>query len=237
MASKKSVFGELVGRLFFREVTTLEVRDLAPSLRLVGFGGESLRRTTWEAGDKVQVYLPGQGMRTYTPTRWDAERGVAEVLIHVHGTSPGAEWGRQLRAGDRWQLFGPRRSIRVTGLGESVVLFGDETSFGVARALVGAKRAENVRCVFEVSDLAASKEALASLGVTGATIQRQAADAHLEEASERLVEALAAHPSAALVMTGRAQSIQLVRGRLKARQALRGGAVKAYWSLGKTGLD
>ncbi|MBX3263192.1 MAG: siderophore-interacting protein [Labilithrix sp.] len=237
MASGKSVFEAVVGRLLFREVTTLEIRDLGRSFRLVGFGGDALRSASWEAGDKIQIYLPGQGMRTYTPMTWDADRGTAELLVYIHGTSPGAEWGRRLRVGDRWQLFGPRRSIRSTGPADPLVLFGDETSFGVARALADAKRGSSVRCVFEVNDAVESKAALAELGVSGTTIERRPADAHLAATSERLLEELDALPSAALVMTGRAQSIQLVRGRLKAKRALRAGKVKAYWSVGKTGLD
>ncbi|MBX3223057.1 MAG: siderophore-interacting protein [Labilithrix sp.] len=237
MASGHSVFGAIVGRLLFREVTTLEIRDLGRSFRLVRFGGDALRSATWEPGDKMQIYLPGQGMRTYTPMTWDVDGGVAELLVFVHGTSPGAEWGRRLRVGDRWQLFGPRRSIRGAGPADPFVLFGDETSFGVARALTDAKGASRVRCVFEVNDVAESEAALAAVGVSGTTLERQPADAHLAATSERLIDELAAHPSAALVMTGRAQSIQLVRAHLKAKRALRAGTVKAYWSVGKTGLD
>ena len=237
MASGKAWLGAMVGRFLFREVETAEVRDLGASFRLVSFRGESLRGVSWEPGDKIQVYLPDHGMRTYTPMTWDAARGTGELLVFIHGTSPGAEWGRQLRPGDHWQFFGPRRSIRATDLDGPVVLFGDETSFAVARALADAKSPSAVKSVFEVSDAVESNEVLSKIGVTGATVQRERAEAHLSTTCDRLVDELAATPGASLVMTGKAQSIQLLRTRLKAKSALRSGKVKAYWSVGKAGLD
>ena len=237
MASGKAWLEAVVGRFLFRDVETAHVRDLGASFRLVSFCGESLRGVSWEPGDKIQIYLPGHGMRTYTPMTWDAAGGSAELLVFIHGTSPGAEWGRRLRAGDRWQFFGPRRSIRATDLDGPVVLFGDETSFGVARALVDAKSPSTVKSVFEVSDAAESSDVLAQLGIAGTTVPREPADAHLAATCERLVDELGANPEASLVMTGKAQSIQLLRARLKAKNALRSGKVKAYWSVGKTGLD
>lgn len=237
MASGKSWFGAVVGRLLFREVETADVRDLGASFRLVSFRGESLHGVAWEPGDKIQIHLPGHGMRTYTPMTWDAARGEGELVVFIHGTSPGAEWGRRLQPGDRWQFFGPRRSIRATELDGPVVLFGDETSFGVARALADAKSASTVKSVFEVSDAAESSHVLSTIGVTAATVQREPAEAHLSATCDRLVDELRASPGASLVMTGKAQSIQQLRARLKAKNALRPGKVKAYWSVGKTGLD
>lgn len=236
----RTAIGMIVGRLLFKEVSTVQIRELSSSFRLVSFASESLRNVAWEAGDKIQVYLPGRGMRTYTPMAWNSERGAAELLVYLHGTSPGAEWGRQLALGDGFQFFGPRRSIRGTDLADSIVLFGDETSFAVARALSDARRGGRVSCVFEVSDVAASSAALGALGLEGtavATVERTPSERHLAKVADLLCAELAAKPDASLVMTGKAQSIQSLRATLKERNALRGGKVKAYWSVGKVGLD
>jgi NADPH-dependent ferric siderophore reductase len=236
MASGKSLFGAVVGRFFFREVSTTAIEELGPSYRRIAFAGESLRDVAWEAGDKIQVYLPSAGMRTYTPMTWSGDR--AELLVFVHGQSPGASWGRRLSVGESWQFFGPRRSIRASELGPRIVLFGDETSLAVARSFADAKGAANVRSVFEVTDEGESKMVLDAIGLEHtATLARQPADAHLERTCDALVEAMDSTQGGSLVMTGRAQSIQLLRARLKARNALRSGKVKAYWSVGKSGLD
>src|SRR5689334_5321911 len=120
MASAKGLLGAVVGRFVFREAETLDVSDVADGFRLVTFGG--VRDGGWEPGDKIQVYLGTDGMRTYTPMTWGDGR--ASLLLYVHGaTSPGARWAKTVAKGDRWQFFGPRRSIRVPA--GPVVLFGD----------------------------------------------------------------------------------------------------------------
>jgi len=80
-----------------------------------------------------------------------------------------------------------------------------------------------VKSVFEASDAAESSDVLAKIGIAGATVQREPAEAHLFATCDRLVDGLGASPGALLVMTGKAQSIQLLRARLKARDALRSG--------------
>lgn len=237
MSSAKALLGSVLGRFLFHEVTVTGVRDLSPRFRRVDLEGPALRSEPWRAGDKVQVFLPEVGMRTYTPFAWDAQRGATSFLVYLHGATPGAEWGRTLRVGDRVQFFGPRRSLALEDGPGPVVLFGDETSFAVAHAFRtdGVKR--DVTAVFEVSSRDACAPVLRELGFEGADVERTAGDAHLAEVLERLRGALAANPGAPLVMTGRAQSIQSLKARLRS-EGLGGGAkVKAYWAVGKTGLD
>jgi ferric-chelate reductase (NADPH) len=238
MVSGQAILGAALGRFLFREVETTETRQIAPDFRRVAFAGPALRDVVWEPGDKIQVFIPGRGMRTYTPFAWDARKGSAELLVYTHGMGPGSAWGARLAVGDRWQFFGPRRSIRASELAAQVIVFGDETSFGLARALSDAKGAERVVSVFEANDAAIARDALTALDLARtAVVARAPADVHLVETCDALIRALDAWPSASLVMTGRAQSIQLVRARLKEKGALRGGKVKAYWAVGKSGLD
>ena len=61
-------------------------------------------------GDKVQVFLPDIGMRTYTPLSWET-RGATTFLAYVHGDTPGATWAKRVKAGDEVSFFGPRIAI------------------------------------------------------------------------------------------------------------------------------
>jgi NADPH-dependent ferric siderophore reductase len=117
-----------------------------------------------------------------------------------------------------------------------VVLFGDETSFAVAHAFrTGAKR--DVTPIFEVTHREDCAPALRELGFEGHDVERTAGDAHLSQVHERLREALRVTPGATLVMTGRAQSIQALRSRLRGDGERATPKVKAYWAVGKSGLD
>src|SRR5262245_43567063 len=127
MASLKA----FLSGLFLDELTLTEARQVSPHFRRLGFSGPSLREKGCQAGDKVQVMLPGVGSRTYTPFAFDPNLGKFEFLVYLHGEEPGAVWGRSVALGDRVHVFGPRRSVSFAGISGDVTLVGDETSFAV----------------------------------------------------------------------------------------------------------
>ena len=236
MTSAKAFIGNVLGQFFFHNVTVTRVREPAARFRWVELEGASLRGETCEAGDKVQVFLPDEGMRTYTPLAWDSQKGTVAFLVYLHGAGPGAEWGRQVKAGDPVRFFGPRRSLKLGEGSGPVVLFGDETSLGVAWSLRADGKRE-VLPVFEVSQRAEVAPVLRELGLEGTDVERQPGEAHLPEVHERLRAALERTPGAQLVMTGRAQAIQTVKAHFKTAGASPSGKNKAYWAPGKKGLD
>lgn len=239
MVSGKAVIGGVLGRFIFRDASVQQVRDLSPRFRWLELAGADLCNASWSAGDKVQVFLPKVGMRTYTPLAWDTARGTTQLLVYLHGATPGAQWGRNVQVGDRCQFLGPRGSLALTALRGPVVLFGDETSFAVAHALRGLRPgSDEVEQVFEVSSRSEAGDVLPQFGQErSALIEREPGDAHLPEVAARLQAAVAARPGAHLVMTGRAQSIQRLREQLRRAGVGAEQKVKAYWSQGKAGLD
>ncbi|MFP2899384.1 siderophore-interacting protein [Corallococcus sp. 4LFB] len=190
MASAKAMLGSMLGRFLFTDARVTQVREVSRAFRQIDCEGPALRGQGWTPGDKVQVFLPGLGLRTYTPLSWDEARGATAFLVYLHGDSPGAKWGRDVRAGDTVQFFGPRRSVTLEAGDAPVVLFGDETSFAVAHALrTGAKR--DVTPLFEVTRREDCAPALRELGFEGQDVERTAGDAHLAQVHERLREASA----------------------------------------------
>jgi ferric-chelate reductase (NADPH) len=221
-----------------RPARVATVETLSLHFRLVDLEGEALRNVNWTPGQKVQVAM-GSGMsaRTYTPMSWDADSGRTRLLAFAHGDGPGSRWSSALREGDTCQFFGPRRSLDLSGLQSPVVLFGDETSFGLAVALRDSSQADGAIHVFEASDAAESRPVLEAIGLGQATlIERIADDAHLA-AVEAEVLRLAAS-GAHFVLTGKASSIQRVSRALKATGVVSSRVkAKAYWAPGKIGLD
>jgi len=221
-----------------RPASVTAVETLSPHFRLVDLEGDALRAVDWAPGQKVQVAM-GSGLtaRTYTPMSWDADRGATRVLAFSHGDGPGSRWANGLRVGDTCQFFGPRRSLDLADLETPIVLFGDETSFGLGGALRDSRKGAAATCVFEVSDLGESRQVLEAIGLGDATvIERTADDAHLARAETELARLAAG--GALFILTGKASSIQHMSRVLKAASV---GSVrvkaKAYWAPGKTGLD
>ena len=225
-------------RWLMRPARVAAVETLSPHFRLVDLEGEALRNVAWTAGQKVQVSMgSGLSARTYTPISWDADSGRTRMLSFAHGDGPGSRWASGLREGDTCQFFGPRRSLDLSGLESPVVLFGDETSFGLAAALRDCPQAGGAILVFEASDVTESRPVLEAIGLGEATlIERTADDAHLAAAEAEVLRLAAS--GAHFVLTGKASSIQRVSRALKAVGVVSSRVKsKAYWAQGKVGLD
>lgn len=221
-----------------RSARVAEVEKLSPCFRLVDLEGEALRNVAWTTGQKVQLSMgSGLSTRTYTPMSWDADRGRTRMLTFAHGDGPGSQWASSLREGDICQFFGPRRSLDLSGLESPVVLFGDETSFGLAAALRDSPQGAGAIHVFEASDVAESRPVLEAIGLAQATvIERIADDAHLAAAEAELLHLAAS--GAHFVLTGKASSIQRISLALKVVGVVSSRVkTKAYWAQGKIGLD
>jgi NADPH-dependent ferric siderophore reductase len=226
-------------KLFTRSAQVLDIEDVGSAFRILTLGGDAMRDVAWTPGDKIQLQLGGWVQRTYTPMDWDSVAGRVRILVYLHAGGPGAQWARGVRVGDACVVFGPRKSLRLARAPEAVILFGDETSFGLAAALSNQEEAPALYGVFEVATLAGAAPIIKRLRLAGAHVsERREGEMHFGEIEAQMTALLQAHPAADIVLTGKASAIQQVSGVLR-RHAI-GAArrhTKAYWAAGKTGLD
>jgi NADPH-dependent ferric siderophore reductase len=230
-AIKKALNGLL--KPILRAVRIDRVSDVAERFRCIDLSGEALAARC-EPGDKLQVMIDGD-FRTYTPFAFDAAAGRLSLLAFTHGEGPAARWARAAQAGDALHVFGPRGSLPLRALPSPAVLTGDETSLAVARALQELGRASAV--VLEVDDVTASRAAAEAIDLRDVVmVARAVEDAHLEALWSALK--VASPPNSALVLTGKAQTIQALR-KLASRDGVAYATQKskAYWAPGKRGLD
>jgi len=225
-------------RWLMRPARIAAVESLSPRFRLIDIEGDALKDVAWSAGQKVQVSInSGLATRTYTPMSWNAEAGRTRILGFAHGEGPGSRWVQSAAVGGACQFFGPRRSLDLSDLPGPVVLFGDETSFGLAASFRATAQRAGMICVFEVSDAAEARPVLAAIDLEDATLfERQADDLHLTATAAALTSYVGAGDP--IILTGKAQSIQSISRALKATGAESSRLkTKAYWAPGKTGLD
>lgn len=230
--------GRTLIRLMMRPAWIAACEQLAGGFRLVTLEGAALRGVSWTPGQKIQVAMGSAFVaRTYTPMDWDAAVGRARILGYAHGEGPGSDWLRSLAPGAQCDLFGPRASLNAVHMAGPLVVFGDETSMGLASALAAQDPTRSMACIFEVVDLAAAEAVVERLGLPRAALFRKAADeAHLDTIGEALSSLAGA--GASFVLTGRAAAIQTLRLGLKRRGVeARRVLTKAYWAKGKAGLD
>lgn len=241
MASGKGILLGALGGLLLREAAVVAVRDVAGRFRAVELAGAGLRGVACEPGDKLQVLLPSKDVRTFTPVGWDSAAGTTRLLVHVQAAdTPASAWIRGLAVGDACRFVGPQRSLRLPARGP-VVVFGDETSAAVVQAFAGALAGRGLACVLETSDATALQTALETVPgdrVADVTlVPRELGEGHLPAVVRGLQAALERSPGASLLLTGRAQAIQGVRAAIKAQALPASAGTRAYWSLGKAGLD
>jgi ferric-chelate reductase (NADPH) len=242
VSSYKAGFIErAVTKFLMRQARVAAVQHVSANFRLITLEGDELKRCSWAPGDKIQIKLAaGLITRTYTPISWDSENGVARILALIHGDTPGSQWAAKIKTGDTFALVGPRSSISLNSLQRPSFLFGDETSFGLAVALQRTPdQFEQTSLLFEVSSVAESTEVLRQLGVPNANlVERLAHDQHLEQAEHLMHTIIGAHHCDHFVFSGKASSIQHLKGSLKTRGIPASTIqVKAYWAPGKKGLD
>ncbi len=128
-----SLMERAVTRLLMRSARVSAVDAPMPRFRLIELQGEALKDCAWRPGHKIQIKLDGGlATRTYTPIRWTETHGTALILAYIPGHGPGSAWARAAERGDERHLLGPRRSMELDDLVDACVMFGDETSFGLA---------------------------------------------------------------------------------------------------------
>jgi len=238
MSVLTETLADLASNALLRTTRVTDVVQLAPQFVKIELQADSFRGTSWVPGAKLQM-RPRRGtllLRTYTPTRWDADAGVTELIAFTHGEGPAADWFRHVAVDDVCEVFGPRRSIELNRLSEDVVFVGDESSVGLACAL--RTITSKVRYVFEATDPDGLRKALSDLGFgDGWSVAARTPDrAELLERAEQAVEATAG--AFDLVVTGDAGTVHGIRRHSRRwPQTSRRVAGKAYWAPGRTGLD
>jgi len=180
------------------------------------------------AGTKVQLLLPTDDMRTYTPIS-TAEGMVLLGWKHAAG-GPGARWMANARRGDEVLFVGPQRSLELAA--GPVVLVGDETSVAVAAAFA-AERPGQVHAVIQ-SD--AGSDVLAAAAAVGLDKVDVVARDDAQATAAAVAARLSTIPNAVVALTGCSQLIVDAREALR-RSGVRNIKTKTYWIPGRAGLD
>ncbi|MGC1550270.1 MAG: siderophore-interacting protein [Rhodanobacter sp.] len=224
--------------MLMKQARVVGAEPLAEGFRLITLESPEFRGLHWVPGQKVQIAMGSAFVaRTFTPIEWDAAAGRTRILGYAHGSGPGSAWVCDTRLGDECDVFGPRASLDVSHSAATRVVFGDETSIGLAYALSRHFSGSPLQCLLEVNTVANTRDVLTRLDLGGVELfERTENDAHLEDI-ERGLPALVA-TGATFVLTGKASSIQRLRRALKALGVPAPRLMtKPYWAPGKAGLD
>lgn len=203
MSSAKGRILRLLENLVLREARVLDKRTVGPFVELtVDSLGDA------QPGDKIQILLPDNDVRTYTPIA----SAPPTLLVHLHADTPGPRWARSVAVGEVFRFKGPDRSLRLPD--GPVVIVGDETSVAVAKAFTIARPGA-------VTALIEGPFALDGMRAF--------------ERGDYASIAAAIPDGATVALTGGAALVVAVRHALRARGI--NAITKTYWAPGRVGID
>jgi NADPH-dependent ferric siderophore reductase len=222
-----SVKGKLLrfGSALLQRASVVACSDVGSGFRHITLRSDAPRPAP---GTKLQLLLPSDDVRTYTPIA--GADGAMVLLAWKHAGGPGARWVSEVAVGHELHFAGPQRSLDLPK--GPVVIVGDETSVAVA-ASYAAERAGQVHAILQGTSPEELRVAAESVGLRPTHV---AARGDTNALVEAVVAARAAAPDTMVGLTGGSELVIAVREALRAR-GIRNVKTKAYWIPGKTGLD
>jgi NADPH-dependent ferric siderophore reductase len=211
------------------------VTYITPQLKRISFRGNMEKMDTLPGGASV-IRVSDTDYRNYTPAFCDVPGESMEMVIHIHGGGVGSAYIDDLEPGDELYVSYPRGRKAYDLKAQQQIIFGDETSLGLACALQPLLKAQgqSFRFLFELD--AVNQQAPALLGLENCSVfpkkglfwQASRIETLLNEYGSGL-------EGASYILTGNVQSMQAFRKALKGRTE---GEIftQGYWLEGKKGL-
>lgn len=222
MASGKGKVLRLLSAVLLKRASIIEADVVGGFRRLV----VRAEVPQFAAGAKIQVLLPSDEARTYTPI--PSPHGMT-LLAWTHAGGPGARWMANVGVGESIQFLGPHRSLELAA--GPVVIMGDETSVAVAAAFE-AERPRQVHAVIQSNSGQDIRAAAAAVGLSSLEVVSRGDTI----ATAAIVGKLAATAGTALALTGCSALVVSVRDALRA-VGIENVKIKPYWIPGRVGLD
>lgn len=234
---------EKVFSKYMHDVEVTAVKYLDKQLKMIRFEGD-LRKTKFTNGNVVEFRVTATDYRHYTPSYYNAEEGVCEVVFYLHGQGPGSKWATTLEAGSKLKLLGPGGKISYNDVILDHFFFGDETSIGVCDCLknMALEKGGHYFCLLELEQQhfhwpeftgLESHKVQKSFEFPASKAIQYLED--LEKQSEK--NWLQEYQNGIFYLTGRAKSIQSMRKFLLSKGITsKQIQTEPYWAEGKKGL-
>ncbi len=211
MGQIKNVLLKVLGPLFLSESKIVSNERLSPHFQFLTIKGKSFKKSDWIPGQKIQVRLNDELMRSYTPSSWDKDNGVVQTLVYMHGKGPGALWARDAKVGSKATILGPRGSLVLSDELKEVTFFGDETTFGLAYAIKENLKHLKLKCFFESTDLNESKSVLEKFKLEESSLYSLS---QYDVIASDLARGFKSGSTSKIVLSGKQQSIVAIRQKL-----------------------
>lgn len=223
---------------FNRKVIVAEINHLHPFIKTIKFRGD-LSGVNFKPGQAISIRVNETNFRNYTPSFWDSENGVFEVIFHLHGNGPGSSYIDGLELDDLVNIVLPRGLDLYKKEYEYHFFFGDETTIGLFKSLkqVIEENGQNYIGILELNEDTMHYELKTRYGldiVSSSINKAQNAISFLQNLPDRVWKLW---QNGSFYLMGNGRSIQNFRKALKEKGVnSRNIRTQPYWVEGKIGL-
>jgi NADPH-dependent ferric siderophore reductase len=221
-----------------RKVQVSKITYESPCIVKMTFKG-SFCNVNFKVGQAISIRVNETSYRNYTPSYWNSENGVFQVVFHLHGGGPGSNYISQLQINDTITVVLPRGFDVYRAEHKYHFLYGDETSIGLFESLQRVIE-ENGQEYIGILELNKESTELKTNGTLGLEIidssveKAQKAIALLDKIPQRVWELW---KDGAFYLIGNGRAIQKFRNALKDKGVkFKNIKTQPYWIEGKCGL-
>jgi NADPH-dependent ferric siderophore reductase len=221
-----------------RKVQVSKIAYESPYIVKMTFKG-SFSNVNFKVGQAISIRVNKTSYRNYTPSYWDSENGVFQVVFHLHGGGPGSSYVSQLQLNDIVTIVLPRGFDVYRAEHKYHFLYGDETSIGLFESMqrVIEENGQEYIGILELNKESTDLKATGTLGleiVDSSVEKAQKAIVFLDKIPERVWELW---KDGAFYLIGNGRAIQKFRTALKDKGVKHKNIkTQPYWIEGKCGL-
>ncbi|MBL1281238.1 MAG: oxidoreductase [Fluviicola sp.] len=208
---------------------------LSPSVKRIRFKGD-FNKLNFQVGSYMDFRVSDTEIRKYTVSYVDTKKGVLEFIAHLHGEASGSQFISHLQVGDKIKINQPRAYKYYIESIKNQVIFGDETSLGLACSFLPLlkQNSHQFQFYFELDE--ANKNLPKLLNLENYTVFPKNESFRNEKWISNLpVFQESEWQEANFVLTGNVKSTQAFRRVLKNKTKSR-VFLHGYWLEGKKGL-
>lgn len=112
----------------------LEISHITPYIKKIRFQVD-ISKWNFQIGYANVVRVSETKFRNYTIASYDKQKGLCDIIFHLHGNGIGSKYINDLKQDDSIYISRPRGKKIYDSAVKQQLFFGDETSLGVATAL------------------------------------------------------------------------------------------------------
>lgn len=216
-------------------VRIVETSYITPKIKRIRFQGD-ISKWSFQIGYASVVRISDTEFRNYTVAWHDREKEIFDIIFHVHGNGIGSKYIETLQVNEELFISPPRGKKLYDISGAQQFFFGDETSLGVACALLPLlkKNGHKFQFYFELGE--ENNNAPGLLGLENYTVFAK----NNSFRNEKWIRDLSLFKTgewntANFALIGNVKSVQAFRKVLKDKML---GSIysQGYWLEGKKGL-